>query len=139
MLYLFTSRVNPSCSEISYVTPAPSREGGCNLFLETDSGSLKYVSTLQEEGGVRLHALAVGGGPGRVTVLGAGQEVTLWQQGAGGEVRARSLALLQGLDSGSEGEESEEEGEVEEEEGGAGDGGAPYDQKTSGFCNCTVM
>ena len=87
-----------------------------------------------EEGSCRVHCLAASGEPGLLTVVAGGQEVVVWQQGVGGARRGRSLALRQGLDSGSEEEDEQEEGEE------LGEQTVVFSNKpNAGFCNCAVM
>jgi hypothetical protein len=70
-------------------------------------------------------------------VLAAGHQLVLWRQEADGGIRGRALALAQGVDSGSEEETSGDEEEVDQEQREEGD--VPFNQKTSGFCNCSLM
>ena len=116
------------------------RDGGFNLFHDSESG-LKYLGTVRPAAGPRLFCLAFAGPPGGLSVIAGGLEgvVVLWSQGAALGTAARVLRLAQGVDSASEGEETDydvfEEDDIERGEEAVN----IHDNKSSGFCNCTLM
>jgi len=121
-----------------------SGDGGFNLFHDSETG-LKYLGTVRPAAGPRLFCLALDGPPGGLSLIAGGLEgvVVLWCQGAAVGTAARVLRLAQGVDSASEGEESdydvfdaEEEDDIESGEEEAVD---IRDNKSSGFCNCSLM
>jgi len=122
-----------------------SGDGGFNLFHDSESG-LKYLGTVRPAAGPRLFCLALDGPPGGLSLIAGGLEgvVVLWCQGAALGTAARVLRLAQGVDSASEGEESdydvfdaEEEDDIERGEEESVNN--IHDNKSSGFCNCTLM
>ena len=64
----------------------------------------------------------------------------LWCQGAALGTTARVLRLAQGVDSASEGEETDYDAFDAEDEMGRGEAAVNiHDNKSSGFCNCSLM
>ena len=65
----------------------------------------------------------------------------LWCQGAALGTTARVLRLAQGVDSASEGEETDYDAfDAEEDEMGREEEAVDiHDNKSSGFCNCSLM
>jgi len=132
-------------------------QGGLNLFYELpDGGPLpKYVATLMDGDTSRISSLRAKISNGSLTVISCGQEVKLWRQemtkgqkskDGSTSVRGCVLTLDKGLvlDSGSDGElDSDSEDGVRSISVGTGVGvgnnAVPYDSKSTGFCNCTVM
>ena len=118
------------------------RDGGFNLFHDSESG-LKYLATVRPAAGPRLFSLACGGLPGAFSVLAGGLEgvVVLWCQGAAEGTSARVLRLAQGVDSASEGEETDYDvfDNEEDEMGRRREAINIHDNKSSGFCNCSLM
>ena len=117
-----------------------SRDGGINIFQDTGPG-LKYLATLRPPSSPRLFCLASGGPPGSLSVIAGGLEgaVVLWSQALRGEVAAKVLRLAEGVDSASEGET---DFDISEDEGEVLSGGEAFDvhnNKSSGFCNCSLM
>jgi len=117
-----------------------SGDGGFNLFHDSESG-LKYLGTVRPAAGPRLFCVAFAGPPGGLSVIAGGLEgvVVLWSQGTALGTAARVLRLAQGVDSASEGEETDydvfEEDDIERGEEAVN----IHDNKSSGFCNCTLM
>ena len=76
-----------------------------------------------------------------MSVIAGGLEgaVVLWSQALRGDVAAKVLRLAEGVDSASEGETdfdiSEDEGEVPS----GGEAFGVHNNKSSGFCNCSLM
>ena len=125
---------------ISHLHELISRDGGINIFQDTESG-LKYLATLRPPSSPRLFCLASGGPPGSLSVIAGGLEgaVVLWSQALRGEVAAKVLRLAEGVDSASEGET---DFDISEDEGEVLSGGEEFDaqnNKSSGFCNCSLM
>ena len=125
---------------ISHLHELTSRDGGINIFQDTESG-LKYLATLRPPSSPRLFCLASGGPPGSLSVIAGGLEgaVVLWSQALRGEVAAKVLRLAEGVDSASEGET---DFDISEDEGEVLSGGEAFDvhnHKSSGFCNCSLM
>ena len=125
---------------ISHLHELISRDGGFNVFQDTESG-LKYLATLRPPSSPRLFCLASGGSPGNLSVIAGGLEgaVVLWSQALRGEVAAKVLRLAEGVDSASEGET---DFDISEDEGEVLSGGEAFDvhnNKSSGFCNCSLM
>ena len=120
------------------------RDGGFNLFHDSETG-LKYLGTVRPAAGPRLFCLALDGPPGSLSVIAGGLEgvVVLWCQGASLGTAARVLRLAQGVDSASEGEDTDydvfdaEEDDIERGEEEAVNN--IRDNKSSGFCNCSLM
>ena len=67
--------------------------------------------------------------------------VVLWCQGAAEGTSARVLRLAQGVDSASEGEETDYDvfDNEEDEMGRRREAVNIHDNKSSGFCNCSLM
>jgi len=132
-------------------------QGGLNLFYELPVAGIvpKYVATLMDGDTTRISSLRAKISNGSLTVISCGQEVKLWRQetlkGAKSKdgstsVRGCVLTMDKGLvyDSGSDGElDSDAEDGVRSVSvgtgAGVGDNGVPYDGKSTGFCNCSIM
>ena len=66
--------------------------------------------------------------------------VVLWCQGSALGTTARVLRLAQGVDSASEGEETDFDDVFEEDDLERGEESVDIrDNKSSGFCNCSLM
>jgi len=119
-----------------------SGDGGFNLFHDSESG-LKYLGTVRPAAGPRLFCLAFSGPPGGLSVIAGGLEgvVVLWCQGAALGTTARVLRLAQGVDSASEGEDTDYDVfDAEEDDMERGEEAVNiHDNKSSGFCNCSLM
>ena len=109
----------------------------------------RYIATLGDGDTSRISGLRAKISNGTLTVISCGQEVKLWQQTSKSSksregstaVRGCVLMMDKGLvyDSGSEEElESDEEACTEPRKGGS-DNKVPYDGKSTGFCNCSIM
>jgi len=132
-------------------------QGGLNLFCECleEAPLPKYVATLMDGDTSRIGNLRATSSNGTITIITCGQEVKLWRQrGLKGShsnngstsVRGCVLTMDQGLiyDSGSDGEfESDVEEEINSvscrRQKTESDNLVPYNNKTSGFCNCSIM
>ena len=120
------------------------RDGGFNLFHDSETG-LKYLGTVRPAAGPRLFCLALDGPPGGLSVIAGGLEgvVVLWCQGTALGTAARVLRLAQGVDSASEGEDTDYDAfDAEEDDIERGEEEAVNnirDNKSSGFCNCSLM
>jgi len=121
-----------------------SGDGGFNIFHDSETG-LKYLGTVRPAAGPRLFCLALDGPPGGLSLIAGGLEgvVVLWCQGTSLGTAARVLRLAQGVDSASEEEESDYD--VFDAEGDDIERGEEEsvnnirDNKSSGFCNCSLM
>jgi len=133
-------------------------QGGLNLFYELPEGGQipKYVATLMDGDTTRISSLRAKISNGSLTVISCGQEVKLWRQEVGKSQKSKDgstsirgcvLKLDKGLvyDSGSDGEldSDGEDGLVRSVSVGVGVGvgerSVPFDQKSTGFCNCNIM
>jgi len=131
-------------------------QGGLNLFYESPEGKTvpKYVATLMDGDTTRISSLRAKISNESLTVISCGQEVKLWRQATKGtkskdgstSVHGCVLTMDKGLvyDSGSEGElDSDAEDGVRSISvgtgAGVGENVVPYDGKSSGFCNCSIM
>ena len=128
------------------------------MFYEAPEGGIvpKYVATLMDGDTTRISSLQAKISNGSLTVISCGQEVKLWRQettlkgqkskDGSTSVRGCVLTMDKGLvyDSGSDGEfDSDAEDGVRSVSvgtgAGVGDNSVPYDGKSTGFCNCSIM
>merc|ERR1712154_254504 len=96
-----------------------------------------YLATLCDQTTSRILSVSTRQEDGLMKIITAGQEVKLWtrqDQGEGVKATVRSLVSSQTL-SDSELSEDEIEGSSDNQTVTGG----PHNDKTSGFCNCSLM
>ena len=121
--------------------------GALNLLLnnqqEEEEENLTYLATLSDQQTSRILSVSAREEEGLLEIITAGQEVKLWTR-LGPDSRARgedvwkaSVRSLVGSQALSDSELSEDE--IEGSSGHQTVPGAPFNDKTSGFCNCSLM
>jgi len=117
--------------------------GGLNLLHQDlqHQHDLTYMATLCDQTTSRILSVSARQEDGLLKIITAGQEVKLWSrladsqgQGEGVKATVRSLVSSQTL---SDSELSEDE--IEGSSDNQSVPGGPYNDKTSGFCNCSLM
>ena len=109
----------------------------------------RYIATLGDGDTTRISSIRAKTSNGALTVISCGQEVKLWRQTSksskrtAGSTAVRGCVLMmdKGLvyDSGSEEELESDEEVCKEPRKGVSDNKVPYDGKSTGFCNCSIM
>ena len=119
--------------------------GALNLLnkQQEEEEELTYLATLSDQQTSRILSVSAREEEGSLEIITAGLEVKLWSrlrpdsQARGEDVWKASVRSLVGSQALSDSELSEDE--IEGSSGHQTVPGAPFNDKTSGFCNCSLM